>query len=166
MEPGKYEGSYIIRRYDRIASNSVVTANLRINGRVTSVVLNKPLQVAALPSPRVVRYCSNCATVEAIDVVEVNGDGNYLGAIGGGVVGALIGSQIGDGNGRTAAQVAGAVGGAYVGRNIERNARRTEHYEVQIRYENGGTQTVTYAQNPDFRVGDKVKVDNGALTRL
>jgi outer membrane lipoprotein SlyB len=162
-KPGEYTGSYTIRRSDRIAPNSTVTANMRIGGRVSTATLGKPLQVAA--APKAVRYCSNCATVESINVVEVNGEGNYLGTIGGGVVGALLGSQVGNGNGRTAAQLAGAVGGAYVGRNIERRAKRTQHYEVLVRFANGGTQTLTYENDPGLRAGEKVKVNNGVLER-
>ena len=167
VRPGEYTGAYTIRRADRIASNSVVTANMRYEDRVATAVLNKPLLVAAAPAPatRIVRYCTNCATVEAINVVEVKGDGNYLGAIGGGLAGAVLGSQVGGGSGRTAAQVAGAVGGAYVGRNIERNARKTTHYEVLVRFPNGGTQTVMYENDPGLRVGEKVKVNDGVLTR-
>jgi outer membrane lipoprotein SlyB len=163
--PGEYTGEYTIRRKDHIASSSVVTANMRIGNRVATARLNKPLQVAAPPEPRVVRYCTNCATVEAINVVQVDGDGNYLGTIGGGVVGAALGSQVGKGDGRTAAQIAGALGGAYIGRNIERNAKRTQHYEVVIRFANGGTQTVTYENDPGLRVGEKVKVNGGVLER-
>jgi outer membrane lipoprotein SlyB len=169
VRPGEYEGQYIIRRGDRIAPNTPVTANMRLNGRVATAVLGKPLQlVSAAPvsTPRVVRYCSNCATVEAVNVIEVNGDGNYLGTIGGGVVGALLGSQVGDGNGRTAAQVAGAIGGAAVGRNIDRNnARQTRHFEVVVRYPNGGSQTFNYANDPGLRVGEKVRINDGVLAR-
>jgi outer membrane lipoprotein SlyB len=171
VRPGEYEGSYVIRRGDRLDRGTAVTANLRINGRVTTATLNKPLQlVGAVPPPpppgRDVRYCSNCATVEAINVVEVKGDGNYIGTVGGGVIGALAGSQVGGGNGRTAAEVAGALGGAYVGRNIDRqNDRQTRHFEVVIRYTNGGTQTVQYANDPGLRVGEKVRYNDGALTR-
>ena len=172
VRPGDYEGSYVIRRGDRLQPNTPVTANMRINGRVATATLAKPLQlVAAVPTvpagtPRVVRYCSNCATVEAINVVEVNGDGNYIGTIGGGVVGALLGSQVGGGSGKTAAEVAGALGGAYVGRNIDRNnARNTKHFEVVIRFPNGGSQTVQYANDPGLRVGEKVKINDGVLTR-
>jgi outer membrane lipoprotein SlyB len=168
VKPGLYTGSYTIRRADRIASDSLVTARLRANGRVATATLGKPLRIAAAPLaplPKVVRYCTNCATVEAINLVEVNGDGNYLGTIGGGVVGALLGSQVGSGNGRTAAQIAGALGGAYAGRNIERNARRTQHYEVVIRFANGGSQVVSYENDPGFRVGEKVKINNGVLSR-
>lgn len=166
VKPGEYSGSYTIRRADRIAANSVVTANLRVGNRVATATLGKPLLAAGTPAaPRVVRYCSNCATVEAINVVEVNGEGSYLGTIGGGVVGALLGSQVGGGKGRTAAEVAGAVGGAYAGRNIERNARKTHHYEVVVRFPNGGSQTLSYENDPGLRVGEKVKVNNGVLER-
>lgn len=169
VHPGEYEGAYTIRRGDRIARATTVTANLRLDGRVTTATLGKPLQLtgnAPPRSPSEVRYCSNCATVEAINVVEVKGDGNYLGTIGGGVLGALVGNQVGGGNGRTAAQIAGALGGAYVGRNIDRqNDKDTHHFEVVIRFANGGTQTVQYANDPGLRVGEKVKINEGVLTR-
>lgn len=167
VNPGEYAGEYTIRRADRITPNSVVMANMRFNDRVATSRLNKPLLVAGAPvaPQRVVRYCTNCATVEAVNVVQVDGDGSYLGTIGGGVVGAALGSQVGSGSGKTAAQIAGALGGAYIGRNIERNAKRTQHYEVVIRFANGGTQTVTYENDPGLRVGEKVKVNNGVLER-
>jgi outer membrane lipoprotein SlyB len=169
VRPGDYEGSYVIRRGDHLAPNTVVTANMRANGRVATQTLGKSLQLASAPpadTPRVVRYCSNCATVEAINVIEVSGEGNYIGTIGGGVVGALLGSQVGGGSGRTAAEVAGAVGGAYVGRNIDRaNAKQTRHFEVVIRFPNGGSQTVQYANDPGLRVGEKVKINDGVLAR-
>jgi outer membrane lipoprotein SlyB len=167
VRSGEYEGSYTIRRADRIVSGATVTVNMRLDNRVATATLGKPLLLASTtpPPPRVVRYCTNCATVEAIQVVQVDGDGNYLGAIGGGLVGGLLGNQVGSGTGRNAATVAGAVGGAYVGNQIERRQRRTEHYEVLIRFTNGGTQTVSYANNPGLHVGDKVKLNNGVLTR-
>ena len=167
VKPGEYSGEYVIRRADRIVPNSVVTANMRIGNQVATTRLNKPLLIAGVPvtPPRAVRQCTNCATVEAINVVQVDGEGNYLGAIGGGVVGAALGSQVGGGSGKTAAQIAGALGGAYIGRNIERNAKRTQHYEVVIRFTNGGTQTVTYENDPGLRVGEKVRANNGVLER-
>ncbi|MFD2271112.1 glycine zipper 2TM domain-containing protein [Undibacterium arcticum] len=158
MSSGEYANTYTIRNRDRIASNSIVTANLRVGERVTSVILGKALQTAAAPAPvRVARVCNNCGTVEAVNLIEVKGEGGYLGTIGGGVVGALLGSQVGGGKGRTAAEIAGAVGGAYAGRTIEGNSRASNHYEVLVRLQNGATQTVTFAAEPGFRVGDKVK---------
>ncbi|MES3021045.1 MAG: glycine zipper 2TM domain-containing protein [Pseudomonadota bacterium] len=167
VAPGEYRGDYVIRRADNIRPNSVVVANLRIDNRVATATLAQPLQATAAIQPvaQVARYCTNCATIEAVNVVEVNGDGNYLGTIGGGVVGAALGSQVGKGSGKTAAQIAGAIGGAYIGRNIERNAKKTNHYEVVVRFQNGGTQTVTYENDPGVRVGEKVRVNDGVLTR-
>lgn len=167
VRSGEYAGTYTVRRADRIASNSVVKANLQVGQRVTSVTLGKPLMLATTPAPvaREQRYCSSCGVVEAINVVEVKGDGSYLGTIGGGVVGALLGSQVGGGNGRTAAEIAGALGGAYAGREVEKNVRKNAHYEVLVRLQNGGTQTVSFPAEPGFRVGEKVRITDGTLAR-
>ncbi|WP_317202361.1 glycine zipper 2TM domain-containing protein [Janthinobacterium sp.] len=164
---GAYAGSYTIKRRDRISADSAVVVNLRKDGRVVSATLRGPLLLAraAQPAPRPPRVCANCATVEAVNVIEVNGDGSYLGTIGGGVVGALLGSQVGGGKGRTAAEIAGALGGAYAGRNIERTARASSHVEVVVRYANGGAQTVAYQNDPGYRVGEKIRVVNGTLAR-
>jgi outer membrane lipoprotein SlyB len=143
-----------------------VTANLRVGERIASTTLKTALQSAAAPAPaRVARICYDCGTVEAVNLVEVKGEGSYLGTIGGGVVGALLGSQVGGGSGRTAAQIAGAVGGAYAGNAIEGNVRTTKHYEVMVRLQNGATQTVSFAADPGYRIGDKVKISNGIIVR-
>ena len=169
VRSGEYAGTYIVRRNDRIASNSAVKANLQVGQRVTSVTLGKPLMIASAPAPAPVprepRYCSSCGVVEAVNLIEVKGDGSYLGTIGGGVVGALLGSQVGGGNGRTAAELAGAVGGALAGREVEKNVRKNAHYEVLVRLQNGGTQTVSFPAEPGFRVGEKVRITDGILAR-
>jgi outer membrane lipoprotein SlyB len=172
VRPGEYAADYTIRRDDRIAPDSRVTATIRANGRYTTQVLGRPLLAGTAPravattTPRTARYCTNCATVEAVNVVEVSGEGNYLGTVGGAVVGGLLGNQVGSGDGRKAATVAGAVGGGLVGRNIERNARRTQRYEVVVRYAGtGSTQTLQYENDPGFRVGDAVRVNNGVMSR-
>lgn len=166
VNSGEYAGTYTIKRRDRITSGSVVTANLRVGERVTSATLGKALQSAAAPAPvHVAHLCNNCGTVEAVNLVEVKGEGGYLGTIGGGVVGALLGSQIGGGNGRTAAEIAGAVGGAYAGHAIEGKVRKSTHYEVLVRLQNGATQTVTFAAEPGFKAGDKVKINDGVIVR-
>lgn len=163
---GEYATTYTIKNRDRITSNSLVTANLRVGERVASATLNHPLQTAGASTPAPVsRTCSNCGTVEAINRVEVKGDGTYLGTIGGGVAGALLGSQVGKGKGRTAAQIAGALGGAYAGHVIEGKVRKTYHYEVLVRLQNGTSQTLTFTTEPDYRVGEKVKINGGVITR-
>jgi len=173
VRPGEYAADYMIRRDDRIAPDSRVTATIRANGRFTTQILGRPLlagaprAIAATPAPRTARYCTNCATVEAVNVVEVSGQGNYLGGAAGAVVGGLLGNQVGSGNGRKAATVAGAVGGALVGNNIQRNGeRQTQRYEVVVKYAgNGATQTLQYENDPGFRAGDAVRVNNGVLSR-
>jgi outer membrane lipoprotein SlyB len=173
VRPGEYSGLYTIRRDDRIAPDATVTATIRANGRYSTATLGQPLMAGGNgqginppgSQPRVARYCTNCATVEAVNVVQVSGDGSYLGTGAGAVVGGLLGNQVGSGSGRTAATVAGAVGGAIAGREIERNANTRQRYEVVVRYANGATQTIPYENNPGFRVGDRVKVSDGVLIR-
>nr|MDP2192321.1 glycine zipper 2TM domain-containing protein [Rhodoferax sp.] len=163
---GVYEGSYTINSRDRIAANSTTTATVRVGEREASYTLGQPLLAATGRAPSALRgaiNCANCAVVEAINLIEVNGDGSYLGKIAGGVVGAVIGGQVGQGRGTTVAQIAGALGGAVAGNEIEKRVRKTRHYEVIARLQGGGTQTISYATEPPFRVGDKVRLVNGTL---
>ncbi|UVW27754.1 glycine zipper 2TM domain-containing protein [Massilia sp. H6] len=167
VRPGEYEAIYTVRNRDVITADSRVTATIRANGRSTTSVLARPLLVAArAEQQRVARYCTNCATVEAVNLIEVSGNGNYLGTVGGALIGGLLGNQVGGGSGRTAASVAGAVAGGLAGRNIERNMNKAERYEVVVRYTtNGATQTLQYDNDPGLRQGDRVRVNNGVLTR-
>lgn len=165
---GVYEGTYTIKTRDQVLPDSRVTANLRLGDRRSSAVLGKSLLAASGVRPgawRVARNCANCGVVEAINVIEVKGDGSYLGMIAGGLAGALLGSQVGGGSGKTVGAVAGAAGGAYAGNVLEKRMKTTRHYEVITRLESGGSQAVTYEAEPGFRVGDKVKVENGTLVR-
>lgn len=167
IRAGIYEGSHTIKRRDRIEANSVVTGHLRLGERETNAVLGQSLVAGAgyQARPRqAARQCVDCGVVEAINVIEVKGEGSYLGKIAGGLAGALLGSQIGGGTGKTVATVAGAAGGVYVGNEVEKRVKTTSHYEVIVRLENGGTQTITYTAQPPFAVGARVKVENGALT--
>ncbi len=171
QRPGEYMTVYTIRRNERIGPDSRAAATIRQNGRQSTMPLGQPLLAALMQSaqpgqPGVTRYCTNCATVEAVNLVDVSGDGSYLGTIGGAVIGGMLGSQVGDGSGRTAAQVAGAVAGAIVGRNVERNMRSGQRrFEVVVRYLNSGaTETLQFENDPGFRVGDRVRVNNGVIT--
>ena len=165
---GNYQGSYTVKSRDRIAPDSRVTANLRAGNREAEAVSREPLVAAGAVRPATVatlpaRVCANCGTVEAINAIQVKGDGGYIGLIGGGLAGAAIGSQVGQGRGKTAAELLGAVGGALAGREIERNVKKDTHYEVVTRLESGGTQTVAYATQPPFKVGDRVKIEGNLL---
>ena len=165
---GVYEGDYTIKSTDRIAADSKVTADLRVGDARASAVLGKSLLAASAAAPgtrRVSRQCANCGVVEAVNVIEVKGEGNYLGMIAGGLAGALLGHQVGGGSGKQIATVAGAAGGAYAGNEIEKRMKTTKHYEVITRLENGGTQAIPYDTDPGYKVGDKVRVENGTLVR-
>ncbi len=107
--------------------------------------------------------CSTCGTIRDIRAIEQEGEGTGLGAVAGGVAGALVGSQIGQGTGNTVATVAGAAGGAYAGHQIEKKVRKTKHYEVVVKMDNGSTRIVKQNEEPAFAIGDKVKVVNGKL---
>ncbi|RYX90427.1 MAG: glycine zipper 2TM domain-containing protein [Comamonadaceae bacterium] len=166
--PGTYRGSYTIRNRDRVAPDANVTADLRVGQRNTVATLRDPLfAVANVPPPQqqrpVARACLNCGVIEAINPVEQKGDGSFVGLIGGGLAGAVLGNQVGKGSGRTAAQILGAVGGAYAGREIEKNVRKTTHYEVITRLETGATQSIVLDNAPEFRVGDRVRIENNTL---
>jgi outer membrane lipoprotein SlyB len=100
----------------------VVTANLRVGDHLTSATLGKALLTAA--APPVAKICVNCGTVEAVNIIEVKGDGNYLGTIGGGLIGGLLGNQVGGGSGKKVATVAGVIGGALAGHTIEGNVKK------------------------------------------
>ena len=166
VQSGIYEATYAIKERDGIKSDATVTATLYLNNHDSSAVLNRPLSVAATPAPstrRAARFCPNCGIIEAINVIEVKGEGSYVGKIAGGVVGGLLGSQIGKGRGKTAAQIAGVVGGVVAGNEVEKRVKKTQHYEVITRLQGGGVQTVTYATAPAFKVGDKVRVENNLL---
>lgn len=134
---------------------------LLIAAFVTSMAA-APMAVQAQPRDH---GCRDCGTVISSRTVEQAQKASGLGAVGGAVVGGLLGNQVGSGGGRTAATVAGALGGALAGREIQRNSNSGQRYDVVVRYANGSTQTVPYENDPGFRVGDQVKVNDGVLTR-
>lgn len=126
---------------------------------------SEPVRVASAPPapPAAPRVCANCGTVEAVNVIQQQGEGSGLGAVAGGVAGALLGNQVGGGSGRKIATVAGAAGGAYAGHQIEKHVKSTKRYDVLVRMDDGSTRTFPYENEPAFRAGSKVKVVEGAL---
>jgi outer membrane lipoprotein SlyB len=162
VQAGVYEGRYVIASEDRIGTDSRVTAQLWTAEQAVTAVLEEPLLLGAAAASATVRACEECATVEAVRPVEVAGRPGAVGAIAGGVVGAILGSQVGRGDGRTLAGILGAVGGAYAGREIERRHRQRLRYEVVVRLPDGSTQTRLYDEPPPFRVGDRLRVGEGA----
>ncbi len=143
--------------------------------------MNDPFNTsgAGTPSPGTVNSGNAYAgygVVQSIDLVQQGNTGNTgiggssigLGTIAGAVVGGVLGNQVGSGTGRTAATVAGAAGGAYVGHELEnRQQQRTaDVYRFTIRMDSGSYQTLTQNTSSGFRVGDRVRIDNGSLQRI
>ena len=113
---------------------------------------------------------TNYGVVQSIDLVRQDTAADKslgLGTVAGAVVGGIVGHQVGDGRGKDVATVAGAAGGAYVGHQMEKNNRQQQPdtYQFTIRMNNGSFQTLTQNSAADFRVGDRVQIDNGTLRR-
>lgn len=112
-----------------------------------------------------VASCGRCGVVTNVRTVAVAGQGSGLGAVAGAIVGGVIGHQFGGGNGNTAATAAGALGGGYVGNMIEGKERSSAHYEVSVRFNDGASETFSYAQDPHISAGTPVREENGQLIR-
>lgn len=90
------------------------------------------------------------------------------GAVLGAVLGAVVGNQIGGGSGRAAATALGAVGGGIAGNAVEgrnNDNGRAHGYRIVVSLDQGGQRDYD-VQNPgDLRVGDRVRLDNGQISR-
>lgn len=115
---------------------------------------------AAKPAP----VCNSCGVVASVNAITQKGEGTGLGAVAGGVLGGVLGNQIGGGSGKKIATVAGAAGGAYAGHQVEKNMKSTTRYDVVVNMDDGSSRTFSYDTQPEFQVGSKVRVVNGALT--
>lgn len=114
----------------------------------------------ALPAP-----CMNCGVVDNVRAVEQEGTGSGIGAVAGGVLGGILGNQVGKGNGNKLATILGAVGGAYAGHQVEKSRNKTLRYEIDVRMADGTLRTVTQESQPGWRIGERVRVENGTLHR-
>jgi len=115
------------------------------------------------PAPAIAPKCQDCGVIEAVQEVEVKGEGTGAGAVAGGVAGAVIGNQVGSKKNKTAVRIIGAVGGAVIGNAVEKNVRTTKRYDISVRMEDGTLRTLSQPQAPTWRPGDKVRVVNDAL---
>src|SRR6266568_4998836 len=122
----------------------------------------RPVHPAVVPPPppRVAAICRECAVIEDVREVEVAGQASGAGAVGGAVVGGVIGHQVGGGRGKDVATVLGALGGGLAG---NQNEKKTKEYQIFVRYEDGTKGMFTQPTPPSWRIGDKVKVINGAI---
>jgi outer membrane lipoprotein SlyB len=124
--------------------------------------------VAPKPQPAVEQRpvavaSANLGSVQAIEpITEAKASG--AGAVVGGLLGGVVGNQFGKGDGKKAMTVVGAVGGAVAGHEIEKTQnRKVVGYRVRVQLDNGDTRTFEPTQLGGLKVGDRVRVDQGAL---
>lgn len=158
VRPGEYVGTYVLPQGAWVDTQQPLVAQLRHGNRSARSSVANAYDGVDFRARRAEAVCGDCATVQAVNQVTVDGDGRVLGTVAGGVLGAVVGSQFGKGDGRTAAGVAGAVGGALLGREIQKRQNQRTQYEVVVRMTDGQQRTVIYADPPNFRVGETVRV--------
>jgi outer membrane lipoprotein SlyB len=107
--------------------------------------------------------CSNCGVIDAINPVDTRGEGTAVGTAGGAILGGLLGNQVGSGNGRKLATVAGAIGGAMAGNQIEGNMKSSRSFDIVVRLNDGSMRSLHQTEQPAWRVGDHVRIVDGAL---
>lgn len=110
------------------------------------------------------RVCESCGKIEAVHTIQQPAKSSGLGVAAGAVLGGVLGNQVGNGNGRTLATIAGAVGGGYAGNEVEKRTRLATSYQVRVRMEDGRIRTFPYSEQPNWNIGDRVKVIDGVLT--
>lgn len=165
VRPGEYSGTYTLPQNAWLDTEQPLVAQLRLGSRTAQSNIANAYAGVDLRARRGDGFasCTDCATVQAVNEVVVDGEGRVLGTVAGGVLGAVVGSQFGKGDGRTAAGVAGAVGGALLGREIQKRQGQRKQYEVVVRMNDGQQRSVVYAEPPSWRVGDRVRLAGETL---
>ena len=131
-----------------------------------SAVITAAIFVVAIAlAPEASAACPTCGTVTDVKTIKKEGEGSGVGAVAGGVLGGVIGHQIGSGRGNTAATIVGAGAGAYAGNQVEKNRNATTSYQVIVKMEDGKSRTFNFSKETSYRVGDKIKVVDGKITR-
>lgn len=120
---------------------------------------------AATPPPGP-QTCPECGTVSSIKEVKKKGSASGAGTLAGALIGGGLGYAVGGKNHRTAGTLVGAGGGALAGNMIEKNASSGKTFKIEVRLDNGTTQTFRYDNHPGWTTGSRVRIVNGQLTTL
>jgi outer membrane lipoprotein SlyB len=119
--------------------------------------------VATAVPPPAPQVCRDCGTIAAITPIEKKGDSSGAGAVIGGIVGGVLGHQVGGGRGKDVATVAGALGGALLGNEVEKSQGAVTAWDVRVRLDDGTSTVIRLDREPSWRVGDKVRIENGRI---
>lgn len=134
---------------------------------LTVLLAASTLLLAACQSVAVTEPPSGPGVVQSIqETQQTSTAANAVGAIGGAVVGGLLGSTIGGGTGQSIAIAVGSIGGSMAGSAVASKAGAETVWVVNIRFDDGIDRAVTVSQRPNYRPGDRVRVDNGAVLPL
>jgi outer membrane lipoprotein SlyB len=114
---------------------------------------------------------SSYGVVDSIQMVQVETEkkNSGVGAVAGAVVGGVLGNTVGGGVGKAVATAAGVVGGAVIGNKIEQNNDTTQihqTYQIVVRLDSGGYQTVNQEAIEGMQVGSRVHVENNRVYLL
>ncbi|MES3002203.1 MAG: glycine zipper 2TM domain-containing protein [Pseudomonadota bacterium] len=132
------------------------------------VVVNSYPQVAT-PAPAIVTVpvaaveYGRITNIEFFQADAPRAGVNVPGAVVGGLVGAAAGNALS--GGRDAATVLGGAAGAVVGSQVGRGPATAGVYRITIQSETAGWRTFDVPATGDLRIGDRVRVDNGVITR-
>lgn len=108
---------------------------------------------------------SNIEVLQGRDQGQTSGGGAILGA----VVGGILGNQVGKGSGRAAATAVGVLGGAVAGNAIEgrnNSGESAQGYRLSVQLDHGGYRVYDVSTPGDLRIGDRVRLYNGQISRL
>ena len=112
-------------------------------------------------------YGTEYGRVVNIQALQGQNNTSGAGAVLGAVVGGVLGNQVGKGSGREAATAMGAVGGAVVGNMVEgsNSSSQAQGYRISIQLDQGGSRAYDVSTPGDIRVGDRVRLNNGQISR-
>lgn len=116
-------------------------------------------------------YGTEYGRVSNIEVLQSQSRGQTsgAGAVLGAVVGGVLGNQVGKGSGRVAATAVGAIGGALVGNTVEGHNNPQggydQGYRITIQLDQGGYRAYDVSSPGDLRMGDRVRLYNGQISR-
>ena len=125
-----------------------------------------PAQPFAATPPPQQQTCPDCGTITNIKEVKKKGSASGGGALAGALIGGGLGYAVGGRGHRTAGTLVGAGGGALAGNYIEKNASAGRTFKIEVRFDNGTTQTFHYDSMPGWSIGSRVRIVNGQLTTL
>ena len=108
------------------------------------------------------------SNIEVLQGGRSQGQTSGAGAVLGAVVGGVLGNQVGKGSGRAAATAVGVVGGAVAGNAIEgrNNQGYAQGYRLSIQLDQGGYRVYDVSSPGDLRIGDRVRLNNGQISRM